>query len=50
MVTTAESIEKLQTGNIALHAGAKVTYVEWLTKAGSRKAVSSLNMRLATRM
>ena len=38
----AESIEKIQTNNAALHPGMKITYVGWLIRNGPKKRASSL--------
>lgn len=45
----AESIEKIQAENVALHPGAKITYVGWLTRNGAKKTASSLVVEFATK-
>ncbi|OJD18780.1 hypothetical protein ACJ73_08691 [Blastomyces percursus] len=43
------SIEKIQTENAMLHPGARVNYVGWLTKQGTKKTASSLVIELTTK-
>ncbi|CEL05808.1 hypothetical protein ASPCAL06922 [Aspergillus calidoustus] len=41
--------EKIESENSVLHEGAKVSYVEWLTKEGRRKPTSSLIVEFTTK-
>jgi hypothetical protein len=43
------AIEKIESENAVLHEGAKVTYVDWLTREGRKKQASSLVVEFTTK-